>query len=166
MINLTFFLHFHVLLFAQELAAAKFSTLSYNSRAWRIKPTRRHGRKWRRRRWIGQVEPLWNTVHGTQISHGPRLWNKHRWRVWMYSSTSALYKASLPCDRLLLTFPTTSLSSRLLAAVLLWPAEVLHDGRHKHPYQPQGGRPCQVPAPQDWNLSLWTQAGFATTTQT
>lgn len=51
--------------------------------------------------------------------------------------------------RLLLTSSTTSLSSRLLAAILLRPAEVLHDGWHKHPDQPQGGRPCQVHAPQD-----------------
>lgn len=55
---------------------------------------------------------------------------------------------------------------RLLATVLLWHAEVLYNGQHQHPGKLQGGGPCQLHAPQDWNLGHWGQAGAPTTTQT
>lgn len=54
-------------------------------------------------------------------------------------------------------------SCRLLTAVLLWHAEVLHNGRQQHRRKLQSGRPRQFHASQNWNHGSGGQAGSTTT---
>lgn len=56
---------------------------------------------------------------------------------------------------------TISDSCRLLTAVLLWHAEVLHHGQQQHSRKLQGGWPRQLHAPQNWNHGSGSQAGTA-----
>lgn len=109
-----------------------------------------------------QMPPLWIislTVVLTGTASGVlSRWIEETFRCWSYSELRFCWHPNNMYN-----------SCRLLTAVLLWHAKVLHHGWQQHSRKLQSGQPRQLHAAQNWNHWYGGQAGTtaeATQTQT